>query len=258
MASTFGLFGLKGKRALVTGASRGIGRAIAHALADAGADVAVTSRNGDDAEPIAREIRAKGGRSIALLLDVRHAQSIRVCFERLDREWRGLDILVNNAGTNIPQDLFHLDEASWDTVLDADVKGLVFVTQAAAARMVEAGAGGRVVNVASVYGVVGRRERVAYTAAKGAVVNVTRSLALELAPHGITVNAVGPSLVETDLTRERMRTVPGYRDEELGRTPLGRFATPEDVAAAVVFFASPAAAFVTGQTLLVDGGTSAH
>ncbi len=258
MEGTSALFDLQGARALVTGASRGIGRAIALALADAGADVAVTSRNGDDAEPIARDIRAKGRRSIALLLDVRHAQSIRVCFERLDREWRGLDVLVNNAGTNVPQDLLHLDEDSWDAVVDSDLKGLVFVTQAGAARMIEAGKGGRIVNVASVYGVVGRRERVAYSAAKGAVVNVTRSLALELAPHAITVNSVGPSVVETDLTRERMRRVPGYRDEELARTPLGRFATPEDVAAAVVFFASPAAAFVTGQTLLVDGGTSAH
>ncbi len=253
-----GRFGLEGKRALVTGGARGIGRAIAFALADAGADVAVTSRNGDDAEPVARELRAKGRNSIALLLDVRHARSIRVCFERLDKEWGRLDVLVNNAGTNIPQDLAHLDEESWDTVVDADLKGLVFVMQAAAERMVAAKRGGRIVNIASVYGVVGRRERVAYTAAKGGVTNVTRAVALELAPHGITVNAIGPSLVETDLTRERMRTIPGYREEELARTPLGRFGTPEDVASAAVFFASDAASFITGQTLLVDGGTSAH
>jgi len=253
-----GRFGLEGKRALVTGGARGIGRAIAFALADAGADVAVTSRNGDDAEPIARELRAKGRNAIALLLDVRHARSIRVCFERLDKEWGRLDVLVNNAGTNIPQDLAHLDEESWDTVVDADLKGLVFVMQAAAERMVAAKRGGRIVNIASVYGVVGRRERVAYTAAKGGVTNVTRAVALDLAPHGITVNAIGPSLVETDLTRERMRTIPGYREEELARTPLGRFGTPEDVASAAVFFASDAASFITGQTLLVDGGTSAH
>lgn len=207
---------------------------------------------------MAREIRAKGRRSIALLLDVRHAQSIRVCFERLDREWGGLDILVNNAGTNIPQDLANLDADSWDTVVDSDLKGLVFVTQAAAERMIAAKQGGRIVNIASIYGVVGRRERIAYSAAKGGVVNVTRSLALELAPDGITVNAIGPSAIETDLTRERFRRVPGYREEEVARTPLGRLGTPEDVAAAVVFFASPAAAFITGQTLLVDGGTSAH
>jgi NAD(P)-dependent dehydrogenase (short-subunit alcohol dehydrogenase family) len=253
-----GPFGLEGRRALVTGSARGIGRAIALAMADAGADVAVTSRNGDDAEPVAEEIRAKGRRAIALLLDVRHSRSIKVCFERLDREWGTLDTLVNNAGTNIPQDITRVDEDSWDTVVDSDLKGLVFVTQAASERMIATKRPGRIVNIASLYGVVGRRERIAYSAAKGGVVNVTRSLALELAPHGITVNAVAPSLIETDLTRERMRSLPGYRDEEVGRTPLGRLGTPQDVAAAVIFFASPGAGFITGQTLLVDGGTSAH
>jgi 2-deoxy-D-gluconate 3-dehydrogenase len=251
-------FQLEGRRALVTGSARGIGRAIALALADAGADVAVTSRNGDDAEPIAREIRAKGRRSVGLLLDVRHARSIAVAFERLDRELGGPDILVNSAGVNVPQDLASLDDGSWDTVVDTDLKGLVFVTQAATQRMIAAKRGGRIVNIASIYGAVGRRERVAYSAAKGGVVNVTRSLALELAPHGITVNAVGPSLIETDMTRERLRTLPGFRDEEIARTPMGRLGTPEDVAAAVLFFASPGAGFITGQTLLVDGGTSAH
>ena len=113
----------------MTGSARGIGKAIAMALADAGADVGVTSRNGDDAEAVARAIREKGRRSIALALDVRHLRSIRVAFERLDREWGALDILVNNAGTNIPQDLASLDEDSWDAVVDTDLKGLVFVTQ---------------------------------------------------------------------------------------------------------------------------------
>jgi NAD(P)-dependent dehydrogenase (short-subunit alcohol dehydrogenase family) len=251
-------FGLEGKTALVTGGSRGIGRAIAVALAEAGADVAVTSRNGDDAEPVAVALRAKGRRSLALLLEVRNEASIRVCFERIDREWGSVDILVNNAGALIPQDLATLDKDSWDTVIDIDLKGLVFVTQAAAGRMIAAHRGGRIVSIASIYGVLGRRERIAYSAAKGAVVNVTRSLALELAPHGITVNAVGPSLVETDLTRDRMRANPAFREEEVARTPLGRLGTPEDVAAAVLFFASPAAGFITGQTLLVDGGISAH
>ena len=248
-------FDLQGKSALVTGGSRGLGRAIALALAEAGADVAITSRKGDDAEPIAKEIRAQGRGSLALLLEVRNAASIRVCFERLKAEWGSIDILVNNAGTNVPTDLAGLDEDSWDVVVDTDLKGLAFVTQAAMALLAD---GGRVVNVASIYGVLGRVERIAYSAAKGGVVNLTKSLALELAPRAITVNAVGPSLIETDLTRERLRRDPRFRETEVARTPLGRLGTPEDVAGAVVYFASAEAAFVTGQVLLVDGGTSAH
>src|ERR1700694_1413299 len=249
-----GPFDLNGKRALVTGGGRGIGRAIALALAVAGADVAITSRKGD-AEPVAAEIRAKGRRSVALVLDVRNVPSIRACLERIKSEWGTIDILVNNAGTNIPTDLVSLDEEGWDTVVDTNLKGLAFVTQAALPVLVD---GGRVVNVASIYGVLGRVERIAYSAAKGGVVTLTKSLALELAPRGITVNAVGPSLIETDLTRERMRKDPGFRAVEVARTPLGRLGTGQDVAGAVVYFASTEAGFVTGQLLLVDGGTGAH
>jgi NAD(P)-dependent dehydrogenase (short-subunit alcohol dehydrogenase family) len=248
-------FDLSGKVSLVTGGGRGIGRAIARALADAGADVAITSRKADDAEPVAREIREKGRRSIPLALDVRSGASIRACFARLVREWETIDVLVNNAGTNIPTDLASLDEEGWDTVVDTDLKGVAFVTQAALPVLRD---GGRVINVASIYGVLGRVERIAYSAAKGGVVTLTKSLALELAPRRITVNAVGPSLIETDLTRERMRKDPGFRAVEVARTPLGRLGTVDDVAGAVVYFASTEAGFVTGQLLLVDGGTGAQ
>ena len=248
-------FDLNGKRSLVTGGARGIGRAVALALADAGADVAITSRNADDGASVARDVAAKGRRSLALGLEVRDGASIRDCFARVQREWESIDILVNNAGTNIPTDLAALDEAGWDAVVDTDLKGVAFVTQAALPLLND---GGRVINVASIYGVLGRVERIAYSAAKGGVVTLTKSLALELAARRITVNAVGPSLVETDLTRERMRRDPRFREVEVARTPLGRLATGEDVAGAVVYFASTEAAFVTGQLLLVDGGTSAH
>src|SRR5438094_4704595 len=129
--SSHEMFDLRGKRALLHGGPRGVGRAIARPLADAGADGAITSRKGDDAEPVAREIRAKGRRSIALLLEVRNAASIRVCFERLAREWGNIDVLVNNAGTNVPTDLATLDEAAWDAVGDTDLKGAAFRPPAA-------------------------------------------------------------------------------------------------------------------------------
>jgi NAD(P)-dependent dehydrogenase (short-subunit alcohol dehydrogenase family) len=248
-------FDLSGKRSLITGGGRGIGRAIALALAEAGADVAITSRKSEDAEPVAREIRAKGRRSLALALDVTSGTSIGACIGALKREWGTLDILVNSAGTNIPTDIASLNEEGWDTVVDTDLKGVAFVTQAALPLLTD---GGRVINIASIYGVLGRVQRIAYSAAKGGVVTLTKSLALELAPRGITVNAVGPSLIETDLTRERMRKDPGFRSVEVARTPLGRLGTVEDVAGAVVYFASTEAGFVTGQLLLVDGGTGAH
>src|SRR5881628_725813 len=155
-------FDLNGKRALVTGASRGIGKAIAHALADAGADVAVTSRTGRAGDPVAEDLRRKGHKSLSLLLDVRHLVSIKACFDRLDDEWGRLDVLVNNAGTNLPRRIFEVTEEDWDVVLDTDLKGLFFVTQAAARRMVDASVKGRIVNIASQYGVVANVNRVSY------------------------------------------------------------------------------------------------
>src|SRR5256714_2782632 len=156
-------FDLSGKRSLVTGGARGIGRAIAVALAAAGADVAITSRKADEAGPTVAEIRAKGRRSVALELDVRDGASIRACFARIAGEWGTIDILVNNAGTNIPTDLVSLDEEGWDTVVDTDLKGVAFVTQAALPVLRD---GGRVINVASNYGVLRPSERLAYSTAK--------------------------------------------------------------------------------------------
>ena len=250
-------FALTGKRALVTGASRGIGRAIALALADAGADVAVTSRTGRAGDPVAAEIRRKGRRTLSLLLDVRHLVSIRACFDRLSSEWGALDILVNNAGTNVPRGIFDVGEEDWDLVLDTNLKGLFFVAQTAARRMVDAKKAGRIVNIASQYGLVANLERVAYAASKGGVVNLTRALALELADHQITVNAIAPTTIETDLMRSQLDD-PGFRERTLRNIPLGELAKPEDVASAAVFLASPAAAMITGHTLVVDGGWTAQ
>jgi 2-deoxy-D-gluconate 3-dehydrogenase len=250
-------FDLAGKRALVTGGSRGIGRSIALALADAGADVAVTSRTGRAGNPVADEIRHRGHRTLSLLLDVRHLVSIRACFDRLDSEWGPLDILVNNAGTNVPRAIFDVGEEDWDLVVDTNLKGLFFVAQAAARRMVDAKKPGRIVNIASQYGLVANVERVSYAASKGGVVNLTKALALELAPHQITVNAIAPTTIDTELMRSQLED-PSFRERTLANIPLGELAKPEDVASAAVFLASPAASMITGHTLVVDGGWTAQ
>jgi NAD(P)-dependent dehydrogenase (short-subunit alcohol dehydrogenase family) len=244
-------FRLDGKVALVTGASRGLGAGIADALKEAGATVAGTSRRQDSAERVAERLD-----SVAVAMDVSDVAAVRAGVDRVASELGRLDILVNNAGLNIPQGVFDVDEASWDAVLDTNLKGTFFAAQAAARHMVAGGEGGRIINVASQAGVVGIEERSAYGASKGGAVLLTKVLAIELAQHGITVNAVAPTFIATELTRDTLEN-PAWRERILSRIPLGRVGEVEDVAAATVYLASPAAAMVTGDTLLVDGGWTA-
>jgi NAD(P)-dependent dehydrogenase (short-subunit alcohol dehydrogenase family) len=244
-------FRLDGKVALVTGASRGLGAGIADALKEAGATVAGTSRRQDSAERVAERLD-----SVAVAMDVSDVAAVRAGVDRVASELGRLDILVNNAGLNIPQGVFDVDEASWDAVLDTNLKGTFFAAQAAARHMVAGGEGGRIINVASQAGVVGIEERSAYGASKGGAVLLTKVLAIELAQHGITVNAVAPTFIATELTRDTLEN-PAWRERVLSRIPLGRVGEVEDVAAATVYLASPGAAMVTGHTLLVDGGWTA-
>jgi NAD(P)-dependent dehydrogenase (short-subunit alcohol dehydrogenase family) len=244
-------FRLDGKVALVTGASRGLGAGIAAALKEAGATVAGTSREQESAAQIAKRLG-----SIPVVMDVADVASVRAGVDSVLSEFGHLDILVNNAGLNIPQGVFDVDEASWDAVLDTNLKGTFFVTQAAARHIADRGEGGRIINVASQAGVVGIEERSAYGASKGGTVLLTKVLAIELAQHGITVNAVAPTFIATELTRATLED-PAWRERILSRIPLGRVGEVEDVAAATVYLASPAAAMVTGHTLLVDGGWTA-
>ena len=166
-----------------------------------------------------------------------------------------IDILVNNAGVNIPADALDLTEADWDSVQDVNLKGLFFLSQRVARRM-KADGGGRIINMASINGVVGYYKRAAYCSSKAGVVNLTRVLALEWAQYGINVNAIGPTFILTPMTQSTFDD-PAQRQDLLGRIPLGRVGQPEDVVGAVVFLASPAAAMVTGHTLMVDGGWTA-
>ena len=245
-------FRLDGKVALVTGASRGLGAGIAAALKEAGATVAGTSREQESAAQIAKRLG-----SIPVVMDVAHVASVRAGVDSVVSEFGHLDILVNNAGLNIPQGVFDVDEASWDAVLDTNLKGTFFAAQAAARCMVTSGEGGRIINIASQAGVVGIEERSAYGASKGGAVLLTKVLAIELAQHGVTVNAVAPTFIATELTRGTLEN-PAWRERVLSRIPLGRIGESEDVAAATVYLASPAAAMVTGHTLLVDGGWTAR
>jgi NAD(P)-dependent dehydrogenase (short-subunit alcohol dehydrogenase family) len=244
-------FRLEGKVALITGASRGLGAGIADALREAGATVVGTSRDPESAAQVAEQLG-----SIPVVMDVIDVSSVQRGIERVASEFGRLDLLVNNAGLNIPQSVFEVDESSWDSVINTNLKGTFFATQAAARHMAERGEGGRIINVASQAGVVGIEERSAYGASKGGALALTKVLAIELARHGITVNAVAPTFIDTELTRSTLED-PEWRERILSRIPLGRVGEVEDVAAATLYLASPAAAMVTGHTLLVDGGWTA-
>lgn len=249
---------LDGLRAAVTGAGSGIGEAIAEALAEAGADVAVseTPDRMDALKGVCGRIRSLGRRAVAAPLRLPDMDSIDAFVEAAVKGLGGIDILVNNAGVNIPVDALDLTEQDWDLVQDVNLKGLFFLSQRVARRMRTAGTGGRIINVASINGVVGYYKRAAYCSSKAGVVNLTRVLALEWAQYDINVNAIGPTFVLTPLTQSTFDD-PELRKDLLRRIPKGRVGQPEDVVGAVVFLAGAAAAMVTGHTLMVDGGWTA-
>jgi len=251
-------FDLTGRIALVTGTGSGLGRAAALALADAGADVALTElpERIAAADATAREVEKRGRRAAVVPLDVLRLPMIGEAVDRTLAAFGRIDVLVNNAGLNVPKLAVDDTEQDWDRVLDVDLKGVFFMTQAVAKKAMIPQEGGNVVNIASMMGVVGYTYRAAYCSAKAGVLNLTRVLSFEWAKHQIRVNAVAPTFVDTPLTRPMFED-PEFKADVLRRIPLGRLATPEEIAGAVVYLASPAAAMVTGHTLLVDGGWTA-
>ena len=247
---------LKGKTALVTGSSSGIGRAIALRFAREGADVAVHyNREADEARAAAAEIEALGRRSVALganVGDVAEAQGlVAAAIEALGH----LDILVNNAGVEIREPFLDVSEAHYDLVLDVNLKGAFFAAQAAARHMVERGVGGRIVNVSSIHEDVAFVRYAPYTASKGGMRMVTRTICQELASHGITVNDIAPGAVATPINKRTLGD--GDLLHELqGVIPAGRLGEPDEIAGLAVFLASDEAAYITGSTYVIDGGMS--
>jgi len=256
MAAEYPRFDVEGKTALVTGAARGLGRAIALALADAGADVALgVRRSGADA--LAEEIRAMGRRALVVQMDVTDLGQIRDGVASTIAEFGRLDILVNNAGLGPENPAEAVTEADFDLTFDDNVKGLFFASQAAGRAMIENG-GGRIVNLSSQAGLVALPTESVYCASKAAVSHLTRCLAVEWGRYGVNVNAVAPTFIRTPGTEDALSD-PEFEADVLDRVAaLHRVGEPMDVAGAVVFLASPASALVTGTTLVVDGGWTAR
>ena len=249
-------FSLSGRLALVTGASRGIGRAIAEGLADAGADLVLVARSADALEEAADSIRREGRRAEAMVADVSDPASLAAMDTELHA--RGLlpDILVNNAGVEEVCPSTDVDEALWDRILNTNLKGAFFVSKPFASRLQEAGRQGCILNVCSLTSLVGVPTAVPYTSSKSGLLGMTRALSAEWAKAGVRVNAIGPGYFRTELTEVFYRDA-AWRESMLARIPLGRFGNLEDLVGASVFLCSDAATYVTGQMLMVDGGYSA-
>ena len=249
------LFDLSGRVAIMTGAGRGLGRTMALALAAAGADLALASRTAPELETLVEEVNALGRRAIAVPTDVTSPEAceelVAAAIERLGR----LDIMVNNAGTNVRKSMLEITPEEYDFVIETNLKGYFNGARAAGRHFVDQGSG-KVINISSIFGSVALPNQGAYASSKGAIDQLTKVLALEWASAGVQVNGLAPTYFETDLTR------PLYEDPERRafieeRTPMGRWGQPHELAGAVIFLASDGSDFVTGQTILVDGGWTA-
>jgi NAD(P)-dependent dehydrogenase (short-subunit alcohol dehydrogenase family) len=244
---------LDGRRALVTGAGRGIGLAAAAALAEMGAHVTLVARTVADIDEVAKEIGQAGGLAGTLVLDVTDLSAVRAAVDSID----AFDILVNNAGTNRPRTFLEVGEDDYDAITGLNLRAAYFTAQAVARKMAEAGKGGSIIHISSQMGHVGGQNRTVYCMTKHGIEGLTKAMAIDLAPLGIRVNSIGPTFIDTPLTKPFFQDV-AFREDTLRRIKLGRLGTVEDLMGAIVFLASDAAALVTGTALVVDGGWTAE
>ncbi|TWH46253.1 SDR family NAD(P)-dependent oxidoreductase [Sporomusa sp. KB1] len=246
------LFSLSGKVAVVTGAGHGLGKGYALALAGAGAVVACVGRSSDKLRETVEQIKKSGGNAIALTADIARLDDIQSTMQAVVDEFGRLDILVNNAGTEIPKGIVEVTPEDYDTIMAVNLKGLYFASQAAVKYMIPTRQG-KIINAGSLASQIGLAEATVYSASKGGVLQFTKALAVEMAAHNIQVNAIGPGYFRTQMTESF------FQDEEhnkwiANRIPAGRIGTTDDLAGAVIFLASPASDYITGQIIYVDGG----
>jgi len=246
------LFDLTGKAALVTGATRGLGEVSAMALGKAGADVAVCGRNQADLERVSKAIQSLGRKAGGFVLDVTSKASVQSGVEQILREFGKVDILVNNAGVNHRVPVLEYPEEKWDLVINTNLKGYFLVAQAVVPQMIERGYG-KVINMSSILGAVALPNQLAYASSKGGVDQMTKVMALEWAKQGVRVNAIGPTYFETELVAQ-LRNDPERFNFINERTPMGRWGYPPELEGIVIFLASTASDFITGQTIYIDGG----
>jgi NAD(P)-dependent dehydrogenase (short-subunit alcohol dehydrogenase family) len=256
--STLDLFRLDGKTAIITGGGRGLGRYFAQALVDGGANVVLCSRKLAACKEVQQEIEARGGNALALACDVTKLSDVEHVVEAAQERFGAIDILINNSGATwgAPAEDMPLDK--FDQVIDVNIKGTFIMSQLVGRTMIARGQGGKIINIASVAGLTGGNPKyiqvVGYHSSKAAVINMTRDLATSWARYGITVNAIAPGWFPTRMSQALLER---YEKEMLSDIPLARFGAPDDLKGVLVFLASPAAAYMTGQTIVVDGGSTA-
>ena len=246
------LFDLKGKVAMVTGSSKGLGEAAAMALAKVGADVAVCGRNRADIDRVVDRINATGSRSAGFILEVTSTETVRRGVDAILEHFGRVDILLNNAGTNYRVPVLEYPEDEWDRVIDTNLKGYYLVAQAVVPQMIEHGYG-KVINMSSILGRIGIINQLAYASAKGGVDQMTKIMAIEWAKQGVRVNAIAPTYFETEMVKQ-IRNDKERFDFINTRTPMGRWGKLEEIEGIVIFLSSPASDFITGQSIAIDGG----